>query len=178
MSEILFYGEANGKRLFQADSGFKDVDLGIALIAESNPIAPAGPGGESAFYSLVFVFLHTMAVSVVVTPIVDGVDLENQSILLTEKARRTRVQVELGLSIPILYQDVERGRCAPRGTWFSVRLAVAEITTGDLIVEGVAVEQEVVAESLVTQTFTRVQTISPPLANLTLTSFAPTIVVV
>ena len=157
MSEILFYGEANGNRLFQADSGYQDVDVAIAVLVESDPISPAKPGGESVFYGLTFVFLHTMAVTIVVTPIVDGVALETQNIVLTSKATRTREQVELGLSIPIMDAEgppVERGRCAPRGTWFQARLSITAIATGDLIIEGVALEQEVVSEGIATQTFT------------------------
>lgn len=155
-AEALFFGEANGNRLFQADSGHQDVDQAIAVLAESDPISPAGPGGESVFYGLTCVFLHTMAVTIVVTPIVDGVELETQDIVLTSKATRTREQIELGLSIPIMDVEeppVEQGRCAPRGTWFQVRLSIAAIATGDLIVEGVALEHEVVAEGIVTQTF-------------------------
>lgn len=37
MSEILFYGEANGNRLFEADTGYQDVDEPIAILAESDP---------------------------------------------------------------------------------------------------------------------------------------------
>ncbi len=149
----LFYGEANGNRLFESDTGFEDVDVAIALLAESDPISPAGPGGESAFYGLTIVVLHTMAVTIVVTPIVNGVALETQNIVLTSKATRTREQFELGLSIPITHAAVERGRCAPIGTWFQVRLSAAAIATGDLIIEGVALEQEIISEGLVTQTF-------------------------
>ncbi|KKM25825.1 hypothetical protein LCGC14_1591060 [marine sediment metagenome] len=154
MSDVLFYGEANGKRLFQSDTGHQDVDQAIAFLAESDPVAPAGVGGESIFTGLVCVFLHTMACTVVVTPIVDGVELETQSIVLGSEGTRTRVQVELGLSIPITHSAVERGRCAPQGTWFQVRLAITAIATGDLIVEGVALEQEVVTEGISTQAFT------------------------
>lgn len=155
--ETLFFGEANGNRLFQADTGHQDVDQAIAVLAESDPISPARPGGESVFYGLTVVVLHTMAVTIVVTPIVDGVALETQNIVLTTKATRTREQVELGLSVPIMDAEdppVERGRCAPRGTWFQVRLSVTAIATGDLIIEGVALEQEVVSEGIGTQTFT------------------------
>lgn len=154
MSEILFYGEANGNRLFQSDSGHQDVDQAIVVLAESDPVAPAGVGGESIFTGLTCVFLHTMAVTVVVTPIVDGVELETQNIVLGSESARTRVQVELGLSIPITSDATERGRCAPRGTWFQARLSVAAIAAGDLIVEGVALEQEVVQEGIPTQAFT------------------------
>ncbi len=154
MSETLFYGEANGNRLLEADTGYQDVDTAIAVLAESDPIAPAGPGGESVFYGLTVVVLHTMAVTIVLTPIIDGVALETQNIVLTTKATRTREQIELGLSIPIMHAAVERGRCAPRGTWFQVRLSVTAIATGDLIIEGVALEQEVVSEGIATQTFT------------------------
>ncbi len=156
-TETLFFGEANGNRLLEADTGHQDVDLAIAVLAESDPISPAGPGGESVFYGLTCVILHTMAVTIVVTPIVDGVALETQNIVLTAKGTRTREQIELGLSIPIMDEEeppVERGRCAPRGTWFQVRLSITAIATGDLIVEGVALEQEVVSEGIATQTFT------------------------
>ncbi len=77
--------------------------------------------------------------------------------MLTSKGSRTREQIELGLSVPIFDNEappVERGRCAPRGTWFQVRLSITAIATGDLIVEGVALEQEVVNEGITTQTFT------------------------
>ena len=157
MSEILFYGEANGNRLFQADSGHLDVDAAIAVLAESDPISPAGPGGESVFYGLTVVVLHTMAVTIVLTPVVDGVALETQNIVFTAKGTRTREQVELGLSVPLMDAagpPVERGRCAPRGTWFQVRLSVTAIAAGDLIIEGVALEQEVLSEGIATQTFT------------------------
>lgn len=154
MSQILFFGEANGKRLFKADTGHQDVDLAIKLTAESDPMSPAGPGGESIFTALTCIFLHTMAATVIVTPILDGTDLEPQNIVLSSKATRTRETFELGLSIPITHAATERGRCAPRGTWFSCRLEVTAIATGDLICEGVAVEQEVVQEGITTQTFT------------------------
>lgn len=157
----LFLGELGGNRLLQADDGFQDAGLAIAVRLESELLAPAGPGGEAIFSALYLVFTATMAATIVVTPIVwsveDGevvrTELETQSIVLASEPERRTTHHELGLSVPLLEPVtlIERGRFAPRGTWFAIRLDVAALAAGDLILDGVSVEHEVVRESLQAQ---------------------------
>lgn len=155
----LFLGELGGNRLLQADDGFRDAGLAIAVRLESELQAPAGPGGEAIFPALYLVFTATMAASIQVTPIVWSVEngevvrteLETQSIVLAAEPERRTTHHELGLSIPLVHNLIEQGRFAPRGTWFAVRLDVAALAAGDLILDGVSVEYEVVRESLQAQ---------------------------
>lgn len=145
----LFLGELGGNRLLEADDGFQDAGAAIPVVLESDPVAPAGPGGEAIFPVLYLVFTATMAVTVTVTPFVDGVALETQDIVLASQTARTRTHHELGLSVPHLESGVEVLRVAPRGTWFAVRLSTPSLAAGDLILDGVSLEHEVVRESLV-----------------------------
>lgn len=148
----LFLGELGGNRLLQADVGFQDAALAVPIRAETVPAAPAGVGGEAIFSALYLVFTATMVVTVDVTPIVDGVELETQQITLAGEVERETTHHELGLSIPLVHNLIERARFAPRGTWFSVRIDVPAIADGDLIIDGVGLEHEIVRESLAAQT--------------------------
>ncbi len=147
----LFLGESGGNRLLKADDGFQDAGVNISIRAETVPVAPAGAGGEAIFTSVYLVLTATMAVTVQITPIVDEVPLETQDIVLSAQTERKRTHHEFGLSIPYIHNSVERARFAPRGTWFQVRIVVPAIAAGDLIIEGVALEYEIVRESILAE---------------------------
>src|SRR5574341_267236 len=144
----LFLGELGGNRLLKADDGFQDASAAIVVRAETVPVAPAGPGGEAIFSALYLVLTATMAVTIQVTPIVDGVALEMQDITLSAQTERKTTHHELGLSIPLMEGPTEMARFAPRGTWFQARIVVPALAAGDLIIDGVSLEHEVVRESI------------------------------
>jgi len=151
MSAILFLGEQGGNRLLRADDGYQDAGSAVPVRLETVPVAPAGPGGEAIFTALYVVLTATMAASVQVTPIVDGVELATQTITLSAQASRKTTHHELGLSVALLEGATEVARFAARGTWFQARISVSALAAGDLIVDGLALEHEVVRESIPAQ---------------------------
>lgn len=142
----LFYGRASSG-LLQSDVGFQDDGTNYALLAESVPVAPAGPNGEAVFPTVTLSLWHTMAVTLRITPIVDGVDQPFKDVPLSAKGSLTRETFDIDLYQVHSPGGVERTRVNPRGTWFSVRIqsrvgGSSAIATGDLELEHLAVEWE------------------------------------
>lgn len=121
------------------------------LVAKTNRAAPAGAGGECIFPALFLTTVHTAAVALYITPLVDGVALETQRLALPAAAADTVTAHEIGLSVPVLVGGNEVGRVYPRGTWFQVLIEtrfdnVAEIAA-KVAVDAIEFEYEVVRES-------------------------------
>lgn len=150
----LFYGQDGGTGLFKSDTGFQDDSVNYAALAKTVPACPAGPDGECVFPALWLTVVYTMAVTIRVTPVVDGVDQPSRNIVLTSKASRTLDTFEVALYQAHSPGGTEQTRVYPRGTYFSVKLdtlvgGVGAVATGDLIVEHLAIEYEAVRESRV-----------------------------
>ena len=147
---LLFLGSAAGGVLLEADQGTGDNAAAFNLLARTNRVAPAGVGGECIFTALYLAISHTEAATLRVTPILDGVALEPTDIALPLVAARTLTAHDVGISIPYTVAAVEAARFAARGTWLQVQvetLAAAPGDFGDLIIESVEVEYEVVRET-------------------------------
>lgn len=147
-----FLGTRDTNALLALDTGYEDRSEPYDLDAKTNRYAPAGEAGECIFTSLYVVLSYTRSITVYITPYVDGTALETQSIALVQNGSVTRQTVsrELGLSVPVTINGVERARVSPRGTWcqcrVETRFAVGGIAT-DVDIEGLWIEYEVVRES-------------------------------
>lgn len=156
----IIIGRAGTPVLLEVGVGYDDDGTDYEMLATSQPIAPAGPGGECIFTLLYLTTRHYSSdVSVWITPIVDRTELATQRLDLTGVLNsKGELQThEIGLSIPYIVATVERLRYAPRGTWFSVRIETkygdnevgAAPAPAQQIVESVELEYEVVRESQV-----------------------------
>lgn len=148
-----YMGQAGGNGVFQTlfVDGTVGVhqDDGVAFQARalSDPVAPAGLHGECIFPAFWLTVTHTMAVTLRVTPYVDGVALETRDIALTTKATLTTETFELGLTVPL-----GGSRSAPRGARFAAKVetlvgGAPSIATGDLRLDQSLLEYEVVRET-------------------------------
>ncbi len=150
MAPRLFFGQGGGNNLYRSDdTAADDAGAGFDMLATTNRVAPAGAGGEAIFTVLWLALTYTMAVTVRVTPYVDGVALDSQQIALAAQAERTTKRWKVGLSVPLFDALLnEVARFAPRGVWFQAKVeSTGGLATGDLIVEGVEIEHEVVRAS-------------------------------
>lgn len=158
---LLFFGSREDSAFLLGDSKAQSpdylnyLDRGEVynLYAKTNRYAPAGAGGECIFTSLYAVFTFKKSMLVYVTPILDGAELETQTIQLLQNptaSRQTRA-FELGLSVPLAVAGIERGRVAPRGTWMQTlvetRFNLSDQKPAQLIVDGIELEYEIVRES-------------------------------
>lgn len=153
-----------GAVLYRMGSGL--TDPGSVIVAgrwESERIAYAGIGGEAIYRGLTLVLNSTAACTLRITPIVDDVVYDatgiNASVDLVvpapATARRTFVNQECVFSLS--YQDsdgVEQSRQGLRGCWGQFRIDVvagpgadADGNPGELILEGIALDAEVVRSS-------------------------------
>ena len=150
MEPRLFFGQGGGNNLYRSDDGAAtDGGAAFDIRATTNRVAPGGAGGEAMFAVLWLALTYSMAVTLRVTPLLDGVALESQDIALAAKSERTTQRWKLGLSVPLKDgMGVEVGRFAARGVWFQARAeTVGGLGGGDLIVEGVELEHEVLRAS-------------------------------
>lgn len=159
MNSTIFFGRGGGvPAILEHGIGYADDDSTYELLAQSIPIAPAGPGGECLFTLLYLTTRHYSAdVSLWITPIVDGVDGDTQrlDLLGVADSKGELRTTEIDLSIPYLVAGVEQSRFHPRGAFFAVRIetkyadaeAGAASTAAKTVVESVELEHEVVRES-------------------------------
>lgn len=156
MQAGLFLGERGGARLLHGDDGATDDGGAITARGETVPAGP-GVGGEAIFTALILGTTSTALATLAVTPIVSGTspdgtsfetELETQQIYLQSSPQRMSAQHKLGLTAPVTLAGVEVGRTAPRGTWFRARIVATIQDDGELILEGLGVEMEVVREAV------------------------------
>lgn len=147
----LVVGRSGGvPAILAVGSAYTDDGVAYGFSARSRPFIPAGIGGEAVFVTLYVTTRHTTGgANITVTPYVDGVALESQTITLvgvpgSQGEQRTH---ELPLSVPYLDGGVEQMRTAPRGD--RIEVAVASASSVAHFVEGVEVEYEIVRESKV-----------------------------
>jgi hypothetical protein len=80
-----------------------------------------------------------MAVQLQVIPIVDGEPIDAEfTIDLPEEDERRSVVYERAIRV-----DDGVRTYAPRGTWLSVRFLMSELAAGDLIIDGVSVDYDI-----------------------------------
>ncbi len=137
-----------------------DVGAPIPWRVESNPIYPAGPGGEVVLRELPLILRHTMGGTVKVSPIVNGEVLPQRSTViggLTYTVETLPVRAVLpqqaadaemrtcSLVIPLvrrlLVEGVEVARWYLRGERFAVRIEPeGAFGQGSLTVDGVQID--------------------------------------
>lgn len=150
----LFFGTRGSTGFMEVDRGYKDRGVQYQMYAKTNRYAPAGPSGECIFPSLYAVVTFTESMFLYLTPFVDGAALGTKVIQMIANATSTRQTrtFEMGLSVPVILNGVERGQQAPRGTWFQVLVETHFNDINDianqLIVEGCEVEYEIVSETI------------------------------
>lgn len=147
-------GRGDSGVLLRVGVGFLDDGVAYNALGKSDPLAPAGSGGECIFPSLYLVLVHEGdAVTLRVTPIVDEVALEFTDIALPLVAERKVTNHEIPVSVPYIVGDIEVARFAPRGTWIQVQVDTISDGVVELLaklrVDSVDVEYEVVRESQV-----------------------------
>lgn len=145
----VFYGQDGGNGLFKSDDGHQDDGQSYSLVAKSEPLAPAGSDGECTFPAAYLTVIHTMAITLRLTPYVDGVAKTAKDIVLTTKSDRTLEMFEVGFAELHSPSGTERGRFHLRGTWFSLKVESLGLATGDLLLEQAVLEYEVVRETKV-----------------------------
>ena len=149
-------GQRSGNRYLDMDLTELDFDQRFGAKMKSVAVAPAGRSGECTFPAVYLTITHTMAVTLRLTPYVDGVAKASKDVVLTTKATRTQAVIEVGFAEPLV-DGVEQGKFYLRGTWFSLQIEtlvdagglVPGIATGDLLFEEAAVEYEAVTETRV-----------------------------
>jgi len=158
----IFYGQSGGPNIYLADTGARDGGVRFGLIAKSNPLAPGGFGSECVFTGCYVAIRHTMAVTVRLTPFIDGMELTDcrTSIALPAHASPQRQVIEVGwfqnLRDP-LDTSVVVARVFPRGAYAQLLIETFTddgagglrpgLETGEFVVETAELEYEVVRET-------------------------------
>lgn len=146
----LYLGSASGGAvLYRMGEGRVDGSVPVSGVARPRSLAPAGIGGECMFTNLYVSITHAAGGVVRVTAVVDHEEAEESTdIVLEATGSRSQTTVrEIALSYPYRVGGVERSRHAPRGTWISAKVeTVGPVTDGELEIDGIEVEYEVVRE--------------------------------
>ena len=119
----------------------------IIVLSVSDPVAPAGASGECMFKNVYLTVTNTMAITLTLTPVIDFVlqTTEAVDVVLSAEAARTTRRFEIGMSLPY---NSDAFRSAMRGAWFQLQIQSDELAAGDLILEQIELEFEVVRETL------------------------------
>jgi len=147
---ILLVAEADDITLLHAGEGFDDGGVAYAFLGHTNRAAPAGIGGECAFYNLYFTTRHYLTPVVLrVSVVIDDKTLTSEVIFLSGgRDTGTVREHEVSLMQPYIVAGVERLRYAPRGTWIEVVVEMFDAGfVGAVDVGGVEIEHEIVRES-------------------------------
>lgn len=147
-SPVPWYMGAAGT-LYRGNVGQQDAGETVTSRVQTRETAPAGPGGEAIAHNLYVALtrLNPSSLDLVVTPLVDGEELEADTFTLEGVASPVTEVLEVPLSVAHTDDEGEELlRTAPRGTWFAARLET-DGPDGLLVLEGVALEQEIVRES-------------------------------
>lgn len=144
----IFYGEGDGGRLYEAGSGFTDDGVAYQLYAKSDPIFPAGAGGEAIFPAVYLAMTWSAAITLKLTPVVDGIEQTASAVTLQLSARSRRTEVvEVAFMEDLLDQfDQVVGKQFLRGQSFALLLQTTSVAAGDFIVDALDLEYEPVLE--------------------------------
>lgn len=145
MIPAAFAGEV-GNRIIRLDSGHQDLGGAVDFEVETGAVAPAGVDGDCGFEGvrLVFTWELAAAVTITVTPILDGAAIATaaQTIELPVSAERTSEPFEL-----IFRRKTAGGyRFQCQGTWFAVRLEGTK-ADGEIFVDPAVLLYEVLTPS-------------------------------
>ena len=123
----LFLGHSGSGALYLLGSGVADGAAAFTPLLETAPIAPGGWGARCGFNRLYVPITWTMATTLRVIPIVEGVEKAPVDIELAEQPERKTDLFELALFEPFLGADgvTEVGRVALQGTWIQFRITTA-----------------------------------------------------
>lgn len=142
----VMFGRSGGGHILTAGAA-QDDNANFGARAVSVPVAPAGASGECSFSAFWLTVTHTMAVTLRVTPFVDGVAYAVRDLVIGAKGTRTTETLEIGIA-DLRAQTTTH----PRGTWFHVKVetivgGASAIAAGDLLFDESAVEYEVLRET-------------------------------
>jgi hypothetical protein len=140
-----FIGSASGGGIYALNQGHKDGGADVNLRAVSNPIAPAGVDWDHSFNRVWITVTWSMSVTLLVTPIVDNVELADAAFSIVLAAGPTdqrRSQVfERPLYIPFKRAGLTKYRRILRGTWFALRVeSDGGLGSGDVILDSVELD--------------------------------------
>lgn len=120
------------------------------LYAKTNRYAPAGAGGDAMFPAIYVTVSHFTQGEIYVTPIVDGIALERQKVVLAAAGGvKTTKVYEFAVSMPVTIGAVEVARVYGRGTWIQVLVETVNGagSVGRVVIEQVEAEYEAIRES-------------------------------
>ena len=141
---FMFGGEP---ALYEFGRGEDDAGVAIDLLAQPNKLAPAGIGGETMFTRLFFVVTHDnpQTYNFDLIPILDNTEMPTLTVAIPGvRSPVVGRVIEVGLSRT--YAAVQK--YGVRGTWFTFRLqGNGTVPNGDIIVEGVDLEYEMLREA-------------------------------
>lgn len=148
---------ADDGALYQADRTPEDGGLPYVPLLQTNPIAPAGRGGECLFRNLYLVMTWDTCVDVLVTPIIDGRRYEEQAVLISLEnegslvTRRFEIPLwtllDTGNPLPVP-EAAAAATVGQRGTAYACEIkTVGPLPCGTLTFEGIELEYEEVRES-------------------------------
>lgn len=148
--EDFYFGRSGGNDILRYGDAFRDDGQQVVLRLTPRSIAPAGVRGEVLYRNLYLTLSYGTGFKVVVTPVVDGERLTAEATTIEEGASVDTSQV---FEIP-LAEDQDPGtgatsRRGVRGTWFTFDLEGEDVLRvgGDLTVENVELEYEIIRES-------------------------------
>jgi hypothetical protein len=136
--------------VWKGSEGIDDAGADIPVLAQTVEVAPAGVGGECLFQNIYLGVTRFNAQDwdIVVTGVLDGVDLESTTITLEGVVAPVTEVLEISLAQPYEVGAVEQSRYHPRGAWLAIRIDAAEGPDAEVIFEGPSLEYEVLTESL------------------------------
>jgi hypothetical protein len=137
--------------LLKAGSGVTDDGAVVEARVVSNPVAPAGIGGECVFnrISLTVTRWNAAIMELLVTPIIDGNEMA--PVTINYKATTNPVTEITEVQVSELYvsdDGIEQFRYRPRGAWLAVKIETGDGLQEWLSIEGVDLDYDVARESM------------------------------
>lgn len=167
---IVLWGQgrtAGTPSLWQTSRGTTDGGTAFAIRALSDPLRPVGAGGECLFCFAHLTITATMAAQLRVTPVVDGVaapvplsggevQLVTPIVTIAQQSGSPAQRRTTTVAIPLVKRVAdtagrERGRWFLRGEALQLLIeSIGPLGAGELFLDGVEIEHEVVRRSLYT----------------------------
>lgn len=136
-------------QLAEYGSGRLDLEAPVEARARSNIYAPAGAGGEAIFTNvyLTLTRANDETMSLLLTPIVDGVEQEPIELELEGVSDPVKAVHELGLAVPWPSAADPQILQALRGEWAQIQIDTAGgLPAGRVEIDGIELEVEIVTE--------------------------------
>jgi hypothetical protein len=112
----LFLGARSSADLLEAEAGADDAGAPFTLRAVTAPVAPAGEAGVACFVYAHLVVRHTSALTLALTPVVDGTDYRGASMAFALRPTHLVERQRVALEAPYLRGGEEKFSVPPRGT--------------------------------------------------------------